>query len=179
VAARWGRTYPQAVRVFESAWDRFTPFFAFTAPVRKLLYTTNGVESLNYQLRKDTKARGHFPGDAVIKLLWLAILNIEDKCARERALRKEKTGNAPTSPPASSRASAPWAGAKPSTNSISPTQDGSGKEGSPSPGKDLYTPSGDKLGADRPTGCDLRSFSDVQELLIVLRLRGDRPTTRL
>ncbi|WP_421917287.1 IS256 family transposase [Nonomuraea polychroma] len=90
---QWGRKYPQAVRVFESAWDRFTPFFAFTGPVRKLLYTTNGIESLNYQLRKVTKARGHFPGDdAVIKLLWLAIINIEDKRARERALRKEKTG---------------------------------------------------------------------------------------
>jgi putative transposase len=89
----WGRKYPQAVRVFETAWDRFTPFFAFTGPVRKLLYTTNGIESLNYQLRKVTKARGHFPGDhAVIKLLWLAIINIEDKRARQRALNKDKTG---------------------------------------------------------------------------------------
>ena len=81
-----GRKYPQAVRVFEDAWDRFTPYFAFTAPVRKLLYTTNGIESLNYQLRKVTKNRGHFPSDeAVVKLLWLAICNIEDKRARERA----------------------------------------------------------------------------------------------
>jgi putative transposase len=89
----WGRKYPQAARVFEAAWDRFTPFFAFTAPVRKLLYTTNGIESLNYQLRKVTKARGHFPGDdAVIKLLWLAIINIEDKRARQRLAKRQETG---------------------------------------------------------------------------------------
>ncbi|CNE43508.1 transposase [Mycobacterium tuberculosis] len=86
-----GRKYPQAVRVFEDAWDRFTPFFAFTRPVRRLLYTTNGIESLNYQLRKVTKARGHFPtDDAVVKLLWLAIINIEDKRARERAAKREQ-----------------------------------------------------------------------------------------
>ncbi|MEU9891549.1 transposase [Sphaerisporangium sp. NPDC051011] len=97
-SGRWGRKYPQAVRVFEAAWDRFTPFFAFTAPGRKLLYTTNGIESLNYQLRKVTKARGHFPSDdAVVKLLWLAIINIEDKRARERAAHKAKTGKTATS----------------------------------------------------------------------------------
>jgi putative transposase len=50
-------------------------------------------ESLNYQLRKVTKARGHFPGDgAVVKLLWLAIINIEDKRARERTARRQATG---------------------------------------------------------------------------------------
>jgi hypothetical protein len=60
--------------------------------VRKLLYTTS-IESLNYQLRKVTKARGHFPDDdAVVKLLWLAIINIEDKRARERAARRQATG---------------------------------------------------------------------------------------
>jgi transposase-like protein len=88
-ASPWGRKYPQAVRVWEEAWDAFTPFLAFTPAVRKLLYTTNSIESLNYQLRKVTKARGHFPGDdAVVKLLWLAIINIEDKRARERAARR-------------------------------------------------------------------------------------------
>jgi len=85
----WGRKYPQAARVWEDAWDTFTPFLAFAPPVRKLLYTTNAIESLNYQLRKVTKARGHFPGDdAVVKLLWLAIINIEDKRARERTARR-------------------------------------------------------------------------------------------
>jgi putative transposase len=92
-ASNWGRKYPQAVRVWEDAWDAFTPFLAFTPAVRKLLYTTNSIESLNYQLRKVTKARGHFPtDDAVVKLLWLAIINIEDKRARERAARRQETG---------------------------------------------------------------------------------------
>lgn len=86
-----GRRYPQAVKVFEDAWDRFVSYLACTPPVRKLLYTTNGIESLNYQLRKVTKARGHFPGDdAAVKLLWLAIINIEDKRARERAAKRDK-----------------------------------------------------------------------------------------
>jgi transposase-like protein len=92
-SSHWGRRYPQAVKVFEDAWDDFTPFMTFTPAVRKLLYTTNSIESLNYQLRKVTKARGHFPADdAAVKLLWLAIINIEDKRARERAARREQTG---------------------------------------------------------------------------------------
>jgi putative transposase len=58
--------------------------------VRRLLYTTNSIESLNYQLRKISRARGHFPSDdAVVKLLWLAIINIEDRRARERAARRQ------------------------------------------------------------------------------------------
>jgi transposase-like protein len=92
-ASPLGHKYPQAVKVWENAWDRFTPFLAFSPGVRKLLYTTNSIESLNYQLRKVTKARGHFPGDdAAVKLLWLAIVNIEDKRARERAARRAETG---------------------------------------------------------------------------------------
>jgi putative transposase len=92
-ASPWGKKYPRAVRVWEDAWDAFTPFLAFSPAVRKLLYTTNAIESLNYQLRKVTKARGHFPNDdAVVKLLWLAIINIEDKRARERAARRQQTG---------------------------------------------------------------------------------------
>ena len=51
-----------------------------------MIYTTNSIESLNYQLRKVSKNRGHFPNDqAVVKLLWLAICTIEDKRARARA----------------------------------------------------------------------------------------------
>jgi putative transposase len=81
-----GKKYPSAVTTWESAWDRFTPFLAFGPALRKVIYTTNSIESLNYQLRKIIKNRGHFPNDAAaIKLLWLAIMNIEDKRARERA----------------------------------------------------------------------------------------------
>ena len=76
-----------------TAWEDFTPFLAFSPAVRKLLSTTNSIESLNCQLRKVTKARGHFPNDdAAVKLLWLAIINIEDKRARERAARRQQAG---------------------------------------------------------------------------------------
>lgn len=81
----WGQKYPHAVATWEAAWDRFTPFLAFPPELRRVIYTTNSIESLNYQLRKVTKNRGQFPNDAaVVKLLWLAICNIEDKRARER-----------------------------------------------------------------------------------------------
>jgi putative transposase len=81
-----GRKYPAATASWENAWERFTPFLAFGPALRKIIYTTNSIESLNYQLRKIIKNRGHFPNDtAAIKLLWLAIMNIEDKRARERA----------------------------------------------------------------------------------------------
>ena len=81
-----GRRYPATVATWENAWQRFIPFLAFPPEVRKIIYTTNAIESLNYQLRKIIKNRGHFPNDdAVIKLLWLAIRDIEDKRARQRA----------------------------------------------------------------------------------------------
>ena len=98
--SKLGKKYPAAVRSWEDAWDRFTPFLAFGPALRKVIYTTNSIESLNYQLRKIIKNRGHFPNDtAAIKLLWLAIRNIEDKRARERAkeagLPKGTPRNAP------------------------------------------------------------------------------------
>ena len=84
-----GKRYPAAVATWENAWERFIPFLAFPPELRKIIYTTNSIESLNYQLRKIIKNRGHFPSDdAVIKLLWLAIRDIEDKRARQRAKEK-------------------------------------------------------------------------------------------
>ncbi|WP_350270576.1 IS256 family transposase [Brevibacterium sp. CBA3109] len=86
-----GRKYPSAVAVFENAWDRFIPFLQFPPALRRVIYTTNAIESLNYQLRKVTKNRSQFPtDDSVVKLLWLAICNIEDKRAREREKEKGK-----------------------------------------------------------------------------------------
>jgi putative transposase len=82
----WGKKYPATVRVWRDAWERFIPFLEFPPALRRIIYTTNAIESLNYQLRKIIKNRGHFPNDdAVVKLLWLAIRDIEDKRARERA----------------------------------------------------------------------------------------------
>jgi transposase-like protein len=81
-----GKRYPSAVKSFQDAWDRFTPFLAFPPELRRVIYTTNAIESLNFQLRKVTKNRGHFPNEAAaVKLLWLAICDIEDKRARDRA----------------------------------------------------------------------------------------------
>lgn len=81
-----GKKYPSTIKTFRQAWERFTPFLAFPPALRRVIYTTNAIESLNYQLRKVTKNRGHFPNDlAVVKLLWLAICDIEDKRARDRA----------------------------------------------------------------------------------------------
>jgi len=90
-----GGKYPTTVKTFQDAWERFIPFLAFPPELRRVIYTTNSIESLNYQLRKVTKNRGHFPNDdAVVKLLWLAICNIEDK--RARAREKEKGGSRET-----------------------------------------------------------------------------------
>ena len=52
-----GDTYPAIVDVWRRNWERFTPFLAFDPAIRKIIYTTNAVESLNYQLRKVTKTR--------------------------------------------------------------------------------------------------------------------------
>src|SRR5699024_8921693 len=60
--SEWGRKYPHAVATWETAWERFTPFLAFPPELRRVIYTTNSIESLNYQLRKIIKNRGHFPG---------------------------------------------------------------------------------------------------------------------
>ena len=77
-----GRKYPMAVKT----WEGFISFLDFGPATRKVIYTTNQIESLNYQMRKIIKNRGQFPNDAsVVKLLWLTIRNIEDKRARERA----------------------------------------------------------------------------------------------
>jgi putative transposase len=89
-----GRRYPATVSTWENAWERFIPFLAFPPELRKIVYTTNAIESLNSQLRKIIKNRGHFPNDdAAIKLLWLGIGNIEDKRARARAKEKGLPAN--------------------------------------------------------------------------------------
>ena len=75
---------------WQNAWERFIPFLEFPPAVRKIIYTTNSIESFNYQLRKIIKNRGFPNDDAVVKLLWLAIRDIEDKRARERGKNRGK-----------------------------------------------------------------------------------------
>jgi transposase-like protein len=73
----WGQKFPSVVAAWRRAWDRVIPFFAFPPAVRRVIYTTNAIESINAQLRKIIKTRGHFPSDdAASKLIWLALRNI-------------------------------------------------------------------------------------------------------
>ncbi len=73
----WGRKFPTVVAAWRRAWDKVIPFFAFPPAVRKVVYTTNAIESINARLRKIIKTRGHFPSDdAATKLIWLALRNI-------------------------------------------------------------------------------------------------------
>ena len=75
--ADWGHRYGAIVELWRRHWDRFVPFLDFDPAIRKIIYTTNAIESLNYQLRKVTKTRGSFPtDDAVLKIFYLAIDNI-------------------------------------------------------------------------------------------------------
>jgi len=79
----WGRKFPTVVAAWRRAWDRVIPFFAFAPEVRRVLYTTNAIESLHARLRKIIKTRGHFPSDdAATKLIWLALRNITDDWGR-------------------------------------------------------------------------------------------------
>jgi putative transposase len=76
-SGHWGSKHPTIVQSWRRAWQNVIPFFAFPPDVRKVIYTTNVIESLHMQLRKIIKSRGHFPSDeAATKLLWLALRNI-------------------------------------------------------------------------------------------------------
>ena len=73
----WGAKYPTIAQSWQRAWSHVIPFFAFPPAVRRVIYTTNAIESLHMQLRKIIKTRGHFPSDeAATKLLWLALRNV-------------------------------------------------------------------------------------------------------
>ena len=82
-SGEWGRRYPTVVAAWRRAWDRVIPFFAFPPDVRRIIYTTNAMESVNAQVRKFIKTRGHFPSDeAATKLIWLALRNITAEWSR-------------------------------------------------------------------------------------------------
>ena len=77
LAREWddSKTRTAALQVWERAWDRVIPFLAFPDEIRRIIYTTNSVESLHMQIRKTIKTRGHFPNDdAALRLIWLAIM---------------------------------------------------------------------------------------------------------
>jgi len=74
----WGRKYPAIAQSWRRNWEQVIPFFAFAPEVRTILYTTNAIESLNAQVRKAVRVRGHFPSEeAATKLIWLVLRNIQ------------------------------------------------------------------------------------------------------
>ena len=76
----WGERYPMIGKSWRNNWTRLRPFFAYPPEIRRAIYTTNAIESLNNGLRKVTKNRGAFPSDeAAIKLLYMALRNIMKK----------------------------------------------------------------------------------------------------
>ena len=79
----WGTKFPTVVASWRRAWTHVIPFFAFPPEVRRVIYTTNALESVHSQLRKIIKTRGHFPTDeAATKLIWLALRTITAKWER-------------------------------------------------------------------------------------------------
>ena len=82
-AGPWGVRFPTVAGAWRRAWDKVIPFFAFPPEVRRVIYTTNAIESINARLRKIIKTRGHFPSDdAATKLIWLALRNITEDWGR-------------------------------------------------------------------------------------------------
>jgi putative transposase len=74
--AKWDKSCPTISQIWRRNWTRITPLFAFPAEIRKIIYTTNAVESLNMSLRKIIKTRGSFPNEeSAVKLIWLALTN--------------------------------------------------------------------------------------------------------
>ena len=77
---KWDASHPMISQVWRRNWERIIPFFAFPGEIRKVIYTTNAVESLNMSLRKIIKTRGSFPNEeAALRLLWLALRNHSKK----------------------------------------------------------------------------------------------------
>lgn len=78
-AEAWQQRYPAIVRLWRAHWSEFTPFLAFPPEVRRVVYTTNLIESVNSRLRKATRNRGQFPSEqAALKVLYLAVRNLHD-----------------------------------------------------------------------------------------------------
>lgn len=84
-AGKWGETYPAIVRLWESAWAEFVPFLAYNPEIRKVIYSTNAIESVHARFRRSVRARGHFPNEqAAMKCLYLTIRSL-DPTGRGRA----------------------------------------------------------------------------------------------
>ena len=77
-AAKWGGKYPAAINLWRSAWEEFIPFLDYDLNIRRIICTTNAIESLNARFRRAIRARGHFPNDqAVLKCLYLVARSLD------------------------------------------------------------------------------------------------------
>lgn len=78
--SEWGRKYPGMLAAWDRTWEEFIPFLKYPKEIRRVVYTTNAIESLNFQLRKIIKNRGHFPNEeSAYKLLYLGIRNVSGR----------------------------------------------------------------------------------------------------
>jgi transposase-like protein len=74
----WGAKYPAIVRLWENAWAEFVPFLQFDAEIRRIVCTTNAIESVNARIRKAVRARGHFPNEAAaLKCVYMAVMSLD------------------------------------------------------------------------------------------------------
>jgi putative transposase len=88
-AGQWEDRYPAIVKLWRAHWEQFTPFLAFPPEVRRVIYTTNLIESMNARLRKVTRNRGQFPSEqAALKVLYLAVRNLEDYRGPNTGIRR-------------------------------------------------------------------------------------------
>jgi len=77
-AGSWESRYPAIVKLWENAWEEFTPFLRFDPEIRTIIYTTNSIESLNARFRRAVRARGHFPNEqAALKCLFLTVVSLD------------------------------------------------------------------------------------------------------
>ncbi len=84
-AETWGKKYPAIVRLWENAWAEFVPFLAFDVEIRKVICSTNAIESVNARIRKAVRARGHFPNEqAALKCVYMALMSLDPTGAGRR-----------------------------------------------------------------------------------------------
>jgi transposase-like protein len=75
---KWGRRYPAVIRLWDNAWDEFIPFLDYDVEIRRVICSTNAIESLNARYRRAIKARGHFPSEqAALKCLYLVTRSLD------------------------------------------------------------------------------------------------------
>jgi putative transposase len=76
--AAWGRKYPAIIKLWNAAWAEFVPFLNFDVEIRRVVCTTNAIESINARIRRAVRARGHFPNEqAALKCVYLAVMSLD------------------------------------------------------------------------------------------------------